>query len=257
MTGGGRAAAARVDERPLPERAWKAPRGRSRTAASAEQDRVAGGRHRRVVPIAGGEALGTVELRRRASGSVHAYLRWTDGGQVRARYLCAVDQPSRIKNLAAGWEHARIAGLVRDETRAEGSWASSPDVRASMRGNRGRDTAPEMRLRSLLHARGLRYRVSTRPVAEVRRTADVVFPRAKVAVFVDGCYWHGCPEHYRPASTNAEFWRRKIEGNKQRDETTNRLLGDAGWTVIRAWEHEDPVTVAEQVARAVRTAGAR
>nr|WP_269436139.1 very short patch repair endonuclease [Saccharothrix sp. NRRL B-16348] len=129
-------------------------------------------------------------------------------------------------------------------------------MRASMRGNRGRDTAPEMRLRSMLHARGLRYRVSTRPMVEVRRTADVVFPRVKVAVFVDGCYWHGCPEHYRPASTNSEFWRQKIEGNKQRDETTNRLLGEAGWTVIRAWEHEDPAAVVERVARAVRSAGA-
>jgi DNA mismatch endonuclease (patch repair protein) len=141
--------------------------------------------------------------------------------------------------------------LVHDEALPPESWASSPEVRAAMRGNRGRDTAPERRLRALLHARGLRYRVSARPLPGLRRTADVVFPRARIAVFVDGCYWHGCPEHHRPAATNSEFWRTKIADNKRRDAETNRMLADQGWTVIRCWEHEEPSSVAERVVSAV------
>ncbi|WP_342342099.1 hypothetical protein [Mycolicibacterium gilvum] len=86
------------------------------------------------------------------------------------------------------------------------SWASSPGVRASMRSNKGRDTKPEVALRSAVHALGLRYRLSIRPVKEIRRTADLVFSRAKVAVFLDGCFWHGCPDHHTVAVTNGEFW---------------------------------------------------
>ncbi|MFF0118222.1 very short patch repair endonuclease [Micromonospora arida] len=121
-----------------------------------------------------------------------------------------------------------------------------------MRANKSRDTNPERRLRSLLHKRGLRYRVGARPLRDLRRTADIVFPAARVAVFVDGCYWHGCPDHYRPARINDRFWREKIEGNRARDWETNRLLADAGWSVIRVWEHEDPEAAAEQVEGAVR-----
>jgi DNA mismatch endonuclease (patch repair protein) len=102
-------------------------------------------------------------------------------------------------------------------------------------------------LRTLLHTRGLRYRVSIRPLPSLRRTADIVFPRARVAVFVDGCYWHGCPEHHRPATTNSEFWRTKIADNKRRDAETNHALADQGWTVIRCWEHEDPTSVADRI----------
>lgn len=116
-----------------------------------------------------------------------------------------------------------------------------------MRGNRGRDTAPERKLRVLLHQRGLRYRVSSRPLPNLRRTADIVFPRAQVAVFVDGCYWHGCPEHHRPATKNSAFWRAKIADNQRRDAETNQALADQGWTVVRCWEHEDPESVAERV----------
>nr|WP_276329068.1 very short patch repair endonuclease [Crossiella equi] len=134
-----------------------------------------------------------------------------------------------------------------------GSWASSAGVRASMRGNRGRDTQPELALRALLHAKGLRYRVSAKPLAGWRRTADIVFPSARVAVFVDGCFWHGCPEHHRPSATNSEFWRAKVEGNRKRDAETTALLEAEDWTVIRAWEHEDPVEVANLVESTVRT----
>lgn len=124
-----------------------------------------------------------------------------------------------------------------------------------MRGNKGRDTAPELRLRSILHRQGLRYRVSTRPLPELRRTADIVFTKVRVAVFVDGCFWHGCPEHLRPASRNPEFWREKIEANKSRDEETDRLLEEAGWTVVRVWEHEEPDAAARRVMEVVRSGG--
>ncbi|WP_433410707.1 very short patch repair endonuclease [Saccharomonospora azurea] len=118
-----------------------------------------------------------------------------------------------------------------------------------MRGNRSKDTRPERRLRTLLHQRGFRYRVSVRPVPELRRTADIVFVKAKVAIFVDGCYWHGCPEHYRAAKRNSQFWSTKIEANKRRDTETNRELRKRGWTVFRYWEHEDPGEIVEQVTR--------
>ncbi|MFJ6212445.1 very short patch repair endonuclease [Streptomyces sp. NPDC092296] len=146
------------------------------------------------------------------------------------------------------WER----GLLTEEPPAEGSWAASPAVRASMRGNRNKDTKPELRLRSLLHKQGLRYRVASRPLPGLRRTADVLFPKLKVAIFVDGCYWHGCPEHLRASSRNAEFWHTKIEGNRSRDAETDRLLREAGWTVVRVWEHEDPVEASTRISEIVR-----
>lgn len=134
----------------------------------------------------------------------------------------------------------------------ETSWASSPAVRSVMRANRCRDTKPELALRRAVHRLGLRYRVGIRPVKTVRRTADLVFTRAKVAVFLDGCYWHGCQQHHRPAKTNAAFWSAKIAGNKARDAETDRLLTEVGWRVIRVWEHDDPAEAAVWVAEAVR-----
>jgi len=132
------------------------------------------------------------------------------------------------------------------------SWASSAATRAVMRANRGRDSRPELALRSAVHARGLRYRVNFQPVPGLRRTADLVFTRAKVAVFLDGCFWHGCPEHLRPARINESFWSTKIAGNRQRDLDTDRQLAEAGWTVIRVWEHEDPRAAARRIAKVVR-----
>jgi DNA mismatch endonuclease (patch repair protein) len=99
---------------------------------------------------------------------------------------------------------------------------------------------------------GLRYRVSTRPLPDFRRTADVVFPRARVAVFVDGCFWHGCSEHHRPATKRAEFWADKIAGNRTRDAETTATLEEHDWKVMRFWEHEDPLKVAEVVSHAVK-----
>ncbi|WP_026422304.1 very short patch repair endonuclease [Actinokineospora inagensis] len=120
-------------------------------------------------------------------------------------------------------------------------------VSARMSRQRSRDTGTEIALRKALHALGLRYRVHQRPVRTVRREADVVFTRVKVAVFVDGCFWHGCPEHATWPKRNADFWRDKIEGNRRRDRDTDVRLGEQGWAVVRVWEHEDPLVAAGRV----------
>jgi DNA mismatch endonuclease (patch repair protein) len=121
-----------------------------------------------------------------------------------------------------------------------------------MLGNRSRDTKPEMAVRRACHALGLRYRVDARPLAGVRRKADLVFPTERVAVFVDGCYWHGCPDHYVPSKSNVDYWAEKIDGNKRRDAETDASLHEAGWLPLRIWQHEDPSAAALRVATAVR-----
>lgn len=122
-----------------------------------------------------------------------------------------------------------------------------------MQSNRGRDTSPELAVRRRLHALGLRYRVSIRPISDVRRTADIVFTRAKVAVFIDGCFWHGCPQHYEAPTRNAEFWVMKRQANRRRDAETNATLTAAGWCVLRYWEHYVR-TAPDEVARTIATA---
>jgi len=120
-----------------------------------------------------------------------------------------------------------------------------------MQRQRSRNTGVERALRSELHRRGLRYRVHRRPIPGLRRESDVVNARLRLAVFVDGCFWHGCPDHATWPKANAEFWREKIEGNRARDRDTDAKLRDAGWTVVRIWEHEDPVEAADRVMVAV------
>lgn len=119
------------------------------------------------------------------------------------------------------------------------------------------DTAIELRLRRLLHGLGLRYRVHQRPLSRLHRTADIVFRPVKVAVFVDGCFWHGCQTHSSLPKTNAAFWMSKLEGNRQRDRDTDRLLDEEGWLVIRVWEHDklEEAALAIADAVAVRRAG--
>ena len=134
------------------------------------------------------------------------------------------------------------------------SWASSPATRKSMQGNRSRDTKPELAVRSAVHRRGIRFRVSARPLREFPRTADLVLRKTRIAVFVDGCYWHGCPQHHTQPSTNSEYWADKIARNVERDSETTRRLEDAGWTVLRFWEHEDPEAVADHVEATVNAA---
>jgi DNA mismatch endonuclease, patch repair protein len=118
---------------------------------------------------------------------------------------------------------------------------------------RSRDTGPEMAVRRALHARGLRYRVHWPLPFDRRRRADVAFTRARVAVFVDGCFWHGCREHFRAPQANAAWWANKIGRNRERDADTTRRLEADGWVVVRVWEHEDPQVVADRVEALVRS----
>jgi DNA mismatch endonuclease, patch repair protein len=141
--------------------------------------------------------------------------------------------------------------LSRCETRGISSskppTASSPHARSVMLGNRSQDTKPELLVRSALHRRGLRFRKHQKPVPGVRCTADIVFPRERCAVFIDGCFWHGCPIHGEQPIANADYWRMKIERNRARDRRNSQALTEAGWLVIRAWEHEDPEAVASRI----------
>lgn len=104
-----------------------------------------------------------------------------------------------------------------------------------------------MAVRRELHRLGLRYRVDLAPIPGLRRRADVVFTRARVVLFVDGCYWHGCRLHGTTPKSNTEWWSAKIEANRRRDADTDAKLNAAGWTSVRAWEHEDPVEIADRV----------
>lgn len=134
--------------------------------------------------------------------------------------------------------------------------APDPKLSARMRRVRRKDTAAELAVRSELHARGLRYFVDRAVLPGRRRRADVVFPRAKVAVFVDGCFWHSCPQHATAPRSNAQWWVDKLRANVERDRRTDADLRAAGWTVIRIWEHESPSSAADRVESALaRRAG--
>lgn len=127
------------------------------------------------------------------------------------------------------------------------SWATSESTRRSMLSNKRRDTSTELAIRRELHSRGFRYRVDYPPVAGLRRRADVVFTRARLAVFIDGCYWHGCPLHGTQPKRNSVYWGPKLAANRARDEDTNVRLAAEGWTVLRFWEHESPASVADSI----------
>ena len=123
-----------------------------------------------------------------------------------------------------------------------------PSVKSRMSRTRSKDTSAELLVRRELHRRGFRYRVGTRPVPNLRRTGDIVFSRAKVVVLIDGCFWHRCPEHYVEPKTRTEFWRGKIAANVMRDRETTEQITEAGWTVLRFWEHEDADAVVDMIA---------
>lgn len=112
---------------------------------------------------------------------------------------------------------------------------------------RRRDTKPEVALRRALHRRGLRYFVDRAPLKGMRRRADLVFPRRKVAVYVDGCFWHSCPVHATKPRNNAQWWADKLAANVARDRDTDQKLLAEGWRVVRIWEHEDPALAADRV----------
>ena len=124
---------------------------------------------------------------------------------------------------------------------------SSEAALKRMKAAKPKDTVPERALRSVLYRKGLRFRIDMKPIKELNRKADIVFRPAKVAVFVDGCFWHGCPIHGTQAKANAEFWDQKIKQNQERDKDTVIQLEAAGWRVIRVWEHEDPEGAAQEI----------
>lgn len=127
----------------------------------------------------------------------------------------------------------------------------SPSVGARMSRQRRRDTEPEVALRRLLHSRGRRFRVDA-PLPEMpRRRADILFSRFRVAVFVDGCFWHCCPQHATNPVNNSAWWAQKLSRNVQRDRDTDRRLAALGWRSVRIWEHEDVRDAADRVEAAL------
>lgn len=134
---------------------------------------------------------------------------------------------------------------------------SSPDTSRRMAKVRQKGTDAEMALRREMYRIGLRYRIDYEVLRRPRRVADIAFPGRKIAIFVDGCFWHGCPEHATWPKRNAEFWRQKIEANWKRDADTNDRLQSLGWTVLRFWSHESPVEAAKVVARVVAMADSK
>ena len=123
--------------------------------------------------------------------------------------------------------------------------ASSEHVRAFMSRQRTKDTDPERRLRSALHRRGVRFQLHRR---DLPGRPDLVLARLRVAVFVDGCYWHACPEHMVPPKSNAAWWAEKLAENVARDRRNDAKLIEIGWEPVHVWEHEDPEVVAEHLA---------
>lgn len=129
---------------------------------------------------------------------------------------------------------------------------SSPEASRRLSRVRQKGTLAELDLRRALHAKGLRYRLHQPLLTKPRRVADIVFPRARVAIFVDGCFWHGCPKHASWPKSNADFWREKIEANRSRDADTDQRLKALGWQVVRIWEHEDAGDAAKRIAELVQ-----
>jgi DNA mismatch endonuclease (patch repair protein) len=129
--------------------------------------------------------------------------------------------------------------------------ASSDAALSRMRRQRHKDTGPELALRRELHLLGLRYRVHQKPVPTLRRTLDIVFGRAKVAVDVRGCFWHSCPRHATRPKANRDWWDAKLAANRERDADTELQLAERGWLLLVVWEHEDPSLAARRIAAVV------
>jgi DNA mismatch endonuclease (patch repair protein) len=133
--------------------------------------------------------------------------------------------------------------------------AGSEEIRRKMSEQRRRDTKPEIAIRRILHSRGYRYRVDYR-LPGTRRRADVAFTKIKLAVFVDGCFWHSCRLHGTFPRTNRDWWKEKLAANAVRDRDTDSRLRGLGWEVLRIWEHEDPSKVVDKIAKAIESARA-
>lgn len=159
----------------------------------------------------------------------------------------------RVEGHCDAIVHIGLTTVGSTVVSVNGSWASSASTARSMRSNRSRDTSLELSVRRALHRRGLRYRVDFAPLPGLRSRADIVFTRSRVAVYLDGCFWHGCPVHGTVPVSNAEYWIPKLARNRDRDHAVAAKLAFAGWTVLRFWEHEtleDVVTSIERAARA-------
>ena len=129
---------------------------------------------------------------------------------------------------------------------------SSPAVSERMSTARRRDTSAEMLVRREAHRRGLRYRVDAPLPGMPRRRADMLFTRAMVAVFIDGCFWHACPVHQTWPKANSSWWADKLLKNVERDRDTDRRLSELGWTVLRFWEHESATAAVHRIENTVR-----
>lgn len=125
--------------------------------------------------------------------------------------------------------------------------ASSPLIRKRMQRQRSKDTALEMSVRRALHAIGVRYRVDVRLESDLRVRGDIVWRGRKVVVFLDGCFWHRCPEHATTPKSNSTWWTDKIEANVQRDRKADQVLRERGWRVLRFWEHENVSDIVERI----------
>lgn len=137
--------------------------------------------------------------------------------------------------------------------------ASSPKVRKLMQATPSRDTTPEKTFQRILYGIRLRSQKDIEPIHGLRCKADVVFRRAKVCVFIDGCFWHGCPRHFRPPKTNRDWWLEKVQDNRQRDRRKTRLIRKHGWIVLRYWEHdvqdENSIKISKRITRLITSRG--
>lgn len=217
-----------------------------------------------------GVSIELVCLRARLKGarpidsSDHDQLLWLRAADLDQLEWAAPDRPA-VKRLVEADEsllpgeaqmaRSELAPTVETDRPpiVSGSWATSSGVRRSMLGNRARDTQPELAVRRIVHAMGLRYRVDHRPTPELRVRGDLVFPRRRIVVFIDGCYWHGCPQHYTSPKSNSEYWAAKVDANRERDARMTQMLTELGWRVLRFWTHQDPVEIAEDIREAVLT----
>lgn len=123
----------------------------------------------------------------------------------------------------------------------------TPAVRRRMRATPQRNTSAELAVRRLLHSHGYRYRVNLSPIAGLRSRADIVFTKHKIAIYIDGCFWHACPLHASWPKKNPQFWKSKIQENIRRDHRVQQELINSGWTVLRFWEHESPQLVVTRI----------
>lgn len=149
----------------------------------------------------------------------------------------------------------RMSGVLRTELRIReiAPVASSERARSRMRMVRRRDTSAELAVQAALHERAARFQVDVAPIGGLRRRADILFRRQRLAVFIDGCFWHACPQHASWPRANAAWWFAKINRNRVRDRDTDRRLRDAGWRVVRVWSHENPLRAARRILRCLPT----